>query len=206
MAELARDLLTKIPEGGIGELSDGYHTFNDLYEQRLYLTIALVDAYPERSWKSKRHEDGSPCFNGEYFIVGIDTPRGSYTYHYELKHWYKFTCQELETAKHWDGHTSKDVNRLQSLYGCDITTYRCTVLSDNPYDDGDPFEDYYFFRRKEDAEAFAENVSKFTENFSNSPIFDTQIDEVVLNSPHADFEVAIDIYDYGRIDIRKKEN
>ena len=100
----------------IGELSDGFHTFNGLYEQRMILFAALVKAYKDKSWKSYRHEDGEYCFGGGWFIVGIDTPKGSYTYHYENKYWDMFDCIELPRAKHWDGHTEDDAEtRLMSL-------------------------------------------------------------------------------------------
>ena len=104
-----------VPEGGIGEMSDGYHTFNGLYYQRMVLFAALVIAHNDKAWKSWRHEDGNLCFDGGWFIVGIDTPKGSYTYHYEDKYWNWFDCEELPVAKHWDGHTEKDVTRLLSL-------------------------------------------------------------------------------------------
>ena len=101
----------------VGEVSDGFHTFNGLYEQRMILFAALVKAYKDKSWKSHRHEDGEPCFGGGWFIVGIDTPKGSYTYHYEDKYWDMFECDELERGKHWDGHTEKDTEtRLMSLH------------------------------------------------------------------------------------------
>ena len=99
----------------IGEVSDGYHTFNSLYRQRLILFAALVNTYPDISWKTKKHEDGEECFGGEWFLVGINTPEGPYTYHYELKDWDLFKCMELEKAPKWDGHTDKDVERLLSL-------------------------------------------------------------------------------------------
>lgn len=105
----------EVPSGGIGEMSDGYHTFNGLYYQRMVLFSALVNAYQDRAWKSWKHEDGELCFGGGWFIVGIDTPQGSYTYHYEDKYWNWFECEELPVAKHWDGHTEKDVTRLLSL-------------------------------------------------------------------------------------------
>lgn len=98
-----------------GTLSDGYHTFNDLYCQRMYLFATIVNQNKELAWKSLKHEDGKLCFDGDWFIVGIDTPKGSYTYHYENKYWNLFDCLELEVAKHWDGHTDKDVSRLLSL-------------------------------------------------------------------------------------------
>ena len=108
--------VAEIPKTGIGDLSDGYHTFNGLYEQRMILFAALVKAYKERSWKSYRHEDGEYCFGGGWFIVGIDTPEGSYTYHYENKYWDMFDCQDIPRAKHWDGHTEADAEtRLMSL-------------------------------------------------------------------------------------------
>lgn len=100
----------------IGEFSDGYHTFNGLYHQRAILFAALVNAYKGKSWKSWKHEDGELCFGGGWFIVGIDTPLGSYTYHYEEKYWDMFDCAELEVAKYWDGHTEDDAEtRLLSL-------------------------------------------------------------------------------------------
>jgi hypothetical protein len=100
----------------IGDVSDGFHTFNGLYEQRMILFAALVKAYKDKAWKSYRHEDGEPCFGGGWFIVGIDTPEGSYTYHYESKYWDMFDCAELPRAKHWDGHTEADAKtRLMSL-------------------------------------------------------------------------------------------
>ena len=103
-----------------GELSDGYHTFNNLYYQRCILFATLVNQNKKISWKSYKHENGELCFCGGWFIVGIDTPLGSYTYHYENKYWDLFQCKELECGKHWDGHTSKDVDRLLSIKNEDL--------------------------------------------------------------------------------------
>lgn len=100
----------------IGEVSDGSHTFNGLYEQRMILFAALVKAYKDKAWKSYMHDDGEYCFGGGWFIVGIDTPEGSYTYHYENKYWDMFDCIDLPRGKHWDGHTEADAKtRLMSL-------------------------------------------------------------------------------------------
>lgn len=101
----------------IGEVSDGYHTFNQLYHQRAVLFATIVNQNKDMAWKSYKHSDGKYCFDsdGEWFIVGIDTPEGSYTYHYEKKYWDMFDCKELECGKEWDGHTEEDVIRLLSL-------------------------------------------------------------------------------------------
>ncbi len=98
----------------IGEVSDGCHTFNELYFQRMMLFAVIVKQNRSRAWKSLRHENGELCFGG-WFIVGVDTPEGSYTYHYAGKYFDVFDCVELPQGKHWDGHTEKDVTRLLSL-------------------------------------------------------------------------------------------
>lgn len=105
----------KIPDTGIDDFSDGYHTFRQLYYQRMMLFATIVKQNKDKAWKSLRHEDGELCFGGGWFIVGIDTPEGSYTYHYESNFYSLFDCEELERSKHWDGHTEKDVTRLLSL-------------------------------------------------------------------------------------------
>ena len=99
----------------VGNFSDGYHTFNDLYAQRRSLSITLFNTYRHQSWKSRKHSDGQFCFGGGWFIVGIDTPAGQYTYHYEDMYWNNFECKELDMAPEWDGHTDKDVIRLETL-------------------------------------------------------------------------------------------
>lgn len=84
-----------------GEISDGYHTFNQLYHQRAILFAAIVNQNKDISWKSYKHSDGKYCFdsNGEWFIVGVDTPEGSYTYHYSKEYWNYFECKELDCGK-----------------------------------------------------------------------------------------------------------
>lgn len=99
----------------IDDLSDGFHTFRQLYYQRMMLFAAIVKQNKDKAWKSLRHEDGEFCFLGGWFIVGVDTPEGSYTYHYEAKYFDLFDCDILDYGKHWDGHTEKDVTRLLSL-------------------------------------------------------------------------------------------
>ena len=121
------EALEVIDRYDIGELSDGYHTFNSLYEQRMYLFATIVNQNKDKAWKSYKHEDGELCFGGGWFIVGIDTPNGSYTYHYENKYYDLFECEELECGKHWDGHNDKDVDRVLSLANYNIITAPKTI-------------------------------------------------------------------------------
>ena len=98
-----------------GNTSDGYHTFNELYDHRAKLFSVIVKNYPSLSWKSKLHSDGS-MYDG-MFIVGIDTPNGQASYHYDIEpYWDMFKCKELDHAPEWDGHTSQQaIDRIASL-------------------------------------------------------------------------------------------
>jgi hypothetical protein len=104
--------------GGASAISDGFHTFGELYDHRRALTavLAAMAATAEGgSWRSKAHHpDDSPMFEGGYFIVGIELPSGTITYHYKLAHWDDFaSVPELEHAPKWDGATPDDtVTRL----------------------------------------------------------------------------------------------
>lgn len=96
-----------------GEISDGYHTFNELYYHRMLLFSIICNQNKDVAWKSKLHDDGT-MFDG-YFIVGITTPKGDFTYHYELKDWDMFDVKELKRAPKWDGHQPEDIVRLLSI-------------------------------------------------------------------------------------------
>lgn len=97
----------------IGEISDGYHTFNELYYHRMILFSVICETYKHKAWKSWKHHDGT-MYN-DYFIVGIDTVEGQYTYHYHKKYWSLFDVDELPKAPKYDGHKPEDVTRLFSL-------------------------------------------------------------------------------------------
>ena len=89
-----------------GEISDGYHTFNELYYYRMLYNAAFFNLLP-KEWvhKSKKHHDGEKCFGGGWFIVMANLPTGQISNHYELKDWDLFQIQEKEIADEWDGHT-----------------------------------------------------------------------------------------------------
>lgn len=109
------EIKDKIVERGLdtSNISDTCHTFGELYDQRAKLFSVIVNTYNESAWKSKLHYDGD-MFEG-MFIVGVTTPKGDYTYHYNMDYWDIFNCKELETGNKWDGHTTKDIGRLNSL-------------------------------------------------------------------------------------------
>ena len=103
------------PEPINGETSDGYHTFNELYHHRALLFSVVVRNYPELCWKSKKHHTGD-MYEG-MFIVGINTPDGQASYHYDIDpYWDMFDCEELEFAPEWDGHTpDQAIERIGKL-------------------------------------------------------------------------------------------
>lgn len=96
-----------------GETSDGYHTFNELYHHRMVLFSVVCNSYKDKAWKSKLHADGT-MFD-DYFIVGVTTVEGNYTYHYHMDNWNYFDVKELDKAPEWDGHKPSDIDRLLTL-------------------------------------------------------------------------------------------
>ena len=113
----------------IGELSDGYHTYKELYEFRKVYNAALFNEWA-RLWrigeddevnfdvhKSWRHSDGELCFGGGWFIVSAMLPTGLISNHYKAEDWDLFKIPEVDKALfEFDGHTSEDVlNRLKKL-------------------------------------------------------------------------------------------
>jgi len=100
---------------GNGDTSDGYHTFNELYDHRAKLFSVIVRNYPDLCWKAKLHHDCT-MYDG-MFIVGINTPDGQASYHYDIDpYWDMFNCKELDRAPEWDGHTPQQaIDRIAAL-------------------------------------------------------------------------------------------
>jgi len=103
-------------------ISDGYHTFGELYDFRKVYNAALFNEWAQydipkynvhKSWK---HSDGELCFGGGWFIVMATLPSGQISNHYEDKDWDLFKIPEYELADKFDGHTPNDViTRLKQL-------------------------------------------------------------------------------------------
>lgn len=116
-------------------ISDGYHTFKELYDIRLAYNVALFNEWSipvtchtptedvilerpkynvHKSWK---HFDGELCFGGGWFIVVAVLPTGQISNHYEAKYWDLFKIPEVDKALfEFDGHNTEDcINRLKSL-------------------------------------------------------------------------------------------
>lgn len=102
---------------------DGYHTFDELYDHRITLFIALCHELNNNSgygyvWRSLRHSNGELAYGGNWFVLGISKNAGKQiTYHLPLDSWADTDGFEtLEKAPEWDGHTSDDVlDRIKKL-------------------------------------------------------------------------------------------
>lgn len=116
------------------DISDGYHTFNELYEFRKMYNAALFNEWgnilnePHLDGsigakydvhKSKLHHDGEiPFGNPEWFIVSAMLPTGLISNHYKMEDWDLFQVPIVEKAKYeFDGHNGQDVlKRLKNIY------------------------------------------------------------------------------------------
>ena len=96
-------------------ISDGYHTFDQLYDFRALYNAAFFNSLNGKYnvHKSRRHSNGELCFGGGWFIVMADLPTGQISNHYEDRYWNLFNIPEKEKVDEWDGHSDIDVqNRL----------------------------------------------------------------------------------------------
>ena len=81
-----------------GDISDGYHTFDELYEHRCLLFINLALSYKADAFWRKAL-DGWP-------LIGLDLPVGQVTYHVPEKYLPLFKDKIQQGGPAWDGHTS----------------------------------------------------------------------------------------------------
>jgi len=119
------EAINTIIAGGVdtNKISDGYHTFGELYEHRIRLYMELCRSLVKlrdvgqisyhKVWAFVENE------SDEWFLLGINTEEGKQiTYHLPARFWNE-VCEfaKVLTAKpEFDGHTSADVlQRLQQL-------------------------------------------------------------------------------------------
>ena len=102
--------IQELPDNKAGKISDGYHTFDELYDHRITLFIALCHALEgyHKFWKTYLHSDGTK-WDG-WFIAGITFDEGGQiTYHIPEDRWEELDVPEIAKAPEYDGHTPKDV-------------------------------------------------------------------------------------------------
>jgi hypothetical protein len=102
----------EIDDAGKASCSDGYHTFDELYEHRCLLFINLClacEALAPGSAYWRPHYEGWP-------LLGLETVHGQLTYHVPERLLPLFSSRIKEGGPAWDGHTSADVlARLESM-------------------------------------------------------------------------------------------
>jgi len=97
-------------------ISDGYHTFGELYEARCLLFVALIQAHKSKSWRASRNADGQK-WEG-WFVCGIQPQAGrQITFHLPEKFWASLDGIETHDVNpYFDGHTGADVLKRLELF------------------------------------------------------------------------------------------
>lgn len=91
-----------------GETSDGYHTFNELYDHRVLLWINFCLMNIDKCYLVPNHFEG-------WFLLGMKTSWGQISYHCPNKYYGMIEKVKIEHPE-FDGHTSKEViERLECL-------------------------------------------------------------------------------------------
>ena len=107
-----RDYLQIVPN--MEDVSDGDHTFRELYWQRAILCAAFFNTMNPIFSPHKAHKHYNSnmevelCFGGGYFIVMATLPTGQISCHFENKYWNLFNIPEKDCCDIWDGHTSDE--------------------------------------------------------------------------------------------------
>lgn len=107
----------------LGDISDGYHSFNELYQHRSILFMSLVklalkDQTSFNAFKSEKHSDGTG-YPGMFLLILVNLhSKEQVSYHFDKEpYWDMCPGEEVEKAPEWDGHSSEDVlTRLTSWF------------------------------------------------------------------------------------------
>jgi len=109
------DKLNEVSGREVAKLSDGHHTFDELYEfRKVYnaMTANLLSKYTDFPiYKSWKHSDGEYCFGEDkkWFIVEMHLPTGQVSNHYRAIEWDLFKIKEVEIPTiEYNGHKPKD--------------------------------------------------------------------------------------------------
>ena len=87
------------------DISDGYHTFKEIYNHRKLLYINLCLQNPEKCVYADHKE-------WESFVLVYNSEAGQISYHisYDMYNLIKGNIKEVKFGEHgWDGHTPDDV-------------------------------------------------------------------------------------------------
>ena len=169
----------------MGEVSDGYHTFNELYYYRMLYNAAFFNLLP-KEWvhKSKRHHTGEECFGGGWFIVMANLPTGQVSNHYELKDWDLFKVPEKEFADEWDGHTPQQAAKRLHEY----LQQEQPELSNNLVDIDAVREDFITeVYRVLDADSTNDRANAIIEAFDSLPTVSREQPEVDLKKEYKEY-------------------
>ena len=91
----------------VSEISDGYHTFNKLYDHRHVLFINVLNKNSKIAFKTRRNDYNEKIEN--WFIAGLNTEFCQITYHLPEKYWLYLKVKEVPNNKDYDNHSSKKV-------------------------------------------------------------------------------------------------
>jgi hypothetical protein len=127
-SDFLAQLLDHWPENK-GQISDGYHTFREIYDHRMTLFVAYLQLLQLKSnreagqefdpeftvgWSYNHHESDKPMFEGMVIAWAQHVPTGKQISYHLGAEMYAPLLTHARIPEHphaikWDGHTSHDV-------------------------------------------------------------------------------------------------
>jgi len=91
----------------VEDVSDGYHTFSELYDHRNILFANVVLAHHDKAFKTWKNQNGES--SPGWFILGVNTVYGQISYHLPERYWDIVNVRVIQHNADYDGHSSDDV-------------------------------------------------------------------------------------------------
>lgn len=121
-----QEAVNNLPENQRGLISDGYHTFNELYDHRCMLAVGLANMATseffvyspfEQVFKARKHHDGTG-YDGWFLLCFVTNEGQQISYHLPDKYWGMLWVMSYDVSPvDFDGHTPADVlDRLKVVF------------------------------------------------------------------------------------------
>lgn len=126
MLEIIQAEINELDDASKELLSDGAHSFKELYEHRCLLYISLVNilcVWSEHKGdftctKAILHSDGTSYKDMFLLVVENNNTQEQISYHIPSKYWEMVECESSMFAPDYDNHTSAMVlERLRDWFG-----------------------------------------------------------------------------------------
>lgn len=105
-------LITHLPAEKRELVSNGHHSFGELYDFRMVLTAAFFNSLSadamHKTYKSQHHHESDTEMDEGWFVTGAVLHGKPISFHYEMKLWDLFHVATTESSPAYEPYTSAE--------------------------------------------------------------------------------------------------